>query len=374
MARRILLIIVILLLLLLFVAVPSVSWAQEKAGDGLAAAAHRLVERIATAGGSHSVILTVRSDPQLSAALRRRAETALEAALTARGIRREGQSAVGLTVGLWKSAQGLLWVAELHGDSGNEVLMESVGPTEDVLSEFSQALALHAELVWQQTEVMLDICIEPREADRPRVVVLEPERLVSHTPQADGHSAFPVALPAPRDSLRDPWGRVIRREDGYLFTAMGNQGKIVISDHAQIVLVGVATPEFLERGRVRWQQGDRMLEARAVEFGGVRVSDVGTGLLGEFADWGSEFAAVESGCAAGAQLLVTGMRDWTEEDSIRAVEFDGRNPVNVSAPLALPGPVLALHVRGNSRGATAIVRNAGSGKYEAYAISVSCSR
>jgi hypothetical protein len=374
MARRILLIIVILLLLLLFVAVPSVSWAQEKAGNGLEAAAHRLAERIATAGGSHAVILTVHSDPQLTAALRRRAEAALEAALTVRGIRREGQSSVALSVGLWKNTQGLLWVAELRGDSGNEVLMESAGLTEDVQSESSQAVALHAELVWRQTEIMLDISVEPGEAGRPRVAVLEPERLVLHSPQASGHSAFPVALPAPRDSLRDPWGRVIRRDDGYLFTAMGNQGKIVVTDHSPTVLVGVAAPELPERGRVRWQQGDRMLEARAVEFGGVRVSEAGTGPLGEFAEWGGEFAAVESGCAASAQLLVTGIHDWTEQDSIRAVEFDGKNPVNVSAPFALPGPVLALHVRGDSRGATAIVRNAASGKYEAYAISVSCSR
>ncbi|HVZ18995.1 MAG TPA: hypothetical protein VG897_17900, partial [Terriglobales bacterium] len=90
------------------------------------------------------------------------------------------------------------------------------------------------------------------------------------------------------------------------------------------------------------------------------------------ADWGSDIAAVKSGCGGGTQLLVTSAVDDTSTDSLRAFEIPDRNPVQVSAGTDFSGPITALWTHGES--VTAVSHNLRTGSYEAYSVSVTCNQ
>jgi hypothetical protein len=88
-------------------------------------------------------------------------------------------------------------------------------------------------------------------------------------------------------------------------------------------------------------------------------------------EWGSDIAAVKTGCGAGSQVLATTAGDLAQ-DSIRAYEFPDRDPVAVSAAVDFPGPLSALWTEARGDGAIAIARNRDTGSYEAYRLSLAC--
>ncbi|HKV82364.1 MAG TPA: hypothetical protein VJP02_29725, partial [Candidatus Sulfotelmatobacter sp.] len=86
-------------------------------------------------------------------------------------------------------------------------------------------------------------------------------------------------------------------------------------------------------------------------------------------EWGSDIAAVKTGCGAGSQVLATASGDQAQ-DSIRAFEFPDRDPVAVSAAVEFPGPVSALWTEARGDSAVAIARNRDTGSYEAFHLSL----
>jgi len=91
-------------------------------------------------------------------------------------------------------------------------------------------------------------------------------------------------------------------------------------------------------------------------------------------NWGSDVAAVHSGCGAGTQLLTSDVdkRGETENDDLRAFEIPDRDPVAASAAVEFDGQIVALWPESGGTGAIAIVKRMDTGWYEAYRISVSC--
>ena len=87
--------------------------------------------------------------------------------------------------------------------------------------------------------------------------------------------------------------------------------------------------------------------------------------------WGSDLAAVHSGCGSGTQLLVS-QAGTPERDSLRAFEIPDRDPVAVSSAFEFDGEIVALWPETAGNSATAIVKRKDSGWYEAYRVSVSC--
>jgi hypothetical protein len=98
------------------------------------------------------------------------------------------------------------------------------------------------------------------------------------------------------------------------------------------------------------------------------VNDVGI----RARDWGNDLAAVKSSCGAQTQLLVTGTGDGDAADVARAFEIADREPVEVSAPVELAGPVTALWTSSDARSATAVVRNLKTGNYDAIELAITC--
>jgi hypothetical protein len=88
-------------------------------------------------------------------------------------------------------------------------------------------------------------------------------------------------------------------------------------------------------------------------------------------DWGSDIAALKSGCGSGAQVLVAADGHDTIGDSVRNYEVPDRDPVLVSASTDFPGPVMALWSH-DTTGASAIIHNLQTGQYEAYSVSIAC--
>jgi hypothetical protein len=88
---------------------------------------------------------------------------------------------------------------------------------------------------------------------------------------------------------------------------------------------------------------------------------------------GSDLATVHSGCASGWQVLATA-QTADSRDTIQAFEFMDSMPVAAGQSLDLPGGVTSLWTNAEGDGAVAIVRNASSGKYEAYLLTIACGR
>jgi hypothetical protein len=113
-----------------------------------------------------------------------------------------------------------------------------------------------------------------------------------------------------------------------------------------------------------------------------RLYEDGADPVAVFSNWGSEIASVYSGCGSGWQVLVTGKGDWTTSDAIQAIDLKDRRARSVSAAMEFPGPIVALHTpetrtadnaAANAR-AVAIDRNLQTGRYEAYQLSITCSK
>ncbi|HWQ02907.1 MAG TPA: hypothetical protein VNL38_00360 [Candidatus Nitrosotenuis sp.] len=378
MARRILLIIVILLLLLLFVAVPSVSWAQELQGNPLARSADRLAEKIAAVTGKGKVQLELESSQRIRAATSRRAEQAVVRALNARGLEWSADSGPRVTVAMEMTAQGLLLVAMVERGDEKKVFIEFAGPVEDAPGFDLPVATLQAELLWQQREMMLDIRLETGNSEKQQMIVLEPETAVfyarenSEWKEREKWPLFPFG-----SMRRDPWGRLEKQgEEVFAFVAGYPRNMFLLNVRGKSAenFSPSGGSHFPIRNIISWRHGERLLEVQSLGDGETRILEDGKKLLFIRYNWGSEFAVVDAGCGRGSQLLVTGDGDWTEPDVVSAIGLEGNEAVPVAAPLALPGPVLAMRTGEDRRRAIAIVRNLSSGQYEAYAISISCRR
>jgi hypothetical protein len=118
-----------------------------------------------------------------------------------------------------------------------------------------------------------------------------------------------------------------------------------------------------ENGRLYWLM--------AMADGRTQILDAAFGPLGSVASWGSDLAGTEAHCGGGWQVLGTRASKAPEPDAVRAFGLVNRTPVPLSAPLELPGPVTALWSLGGSV-ALAVVNDLGTGRYQAYVITVNC--
>jgi hypothetical protein len=118
------------------------------------------------------------------------------------------------------------------------------------------------------------------------------------------------------------------------------------------------------------------------EDGLARLYEDGPEPVAVLSNWGSEIAGVYSGCGSGWQLLVTGTGDWTKPDEIQAIDIKDRRAQTVSDPMEFPGPVTVLRTPGRRAGenaaaqgqALAVDRNLQTGRYEAYLLSIACTK
>jgi hypothetical protein len=94
-----------------------------------------------------------------------------------------------------------------------------------------------------------------------------------------------------------------------------------------------------------------------------------------FSNWGSNIAAIHSGCGSGWQILAGSASDSVRPDSIQALEISGREAQPVSSSVELSGALESLWASGrDSELANGVLRSAITGRYEAFTIMVGCSQ
>lgn len=130
------------------------------------------------------------------------------------------------------------------------------------------------------------------------------------------------------------------------------------------------TPPFYEAAFM-----PRLAGGEALVLGGIdgRVQLLDNGALSTLSgtgDWGSDFAALHSGCGAGTQIVASGAGD-AATDTLRAYDLPALEAVPTSEPLAVDGTVTALWTAPDGRSVLAVVRTAAS-RYEVDRVSATC--
>jgi hypothetical protein len=87
-------------------------------------------------------------------------------------------------------------------------------------------------------------------------------------------------------------------------------------------------------------------------------------------DWGSDFAALHSGCGAGMQIVVSGSGE-AAGDSLRAYELPAQEAFPASASLAMDGTVTALWTAPDGNSVFAVVHGAAD-QYEVDRVTALC--
>jgi hypothetical protein len=300
-------------------------------------AARELTRRIVAAVGKEPVTLGVRNISSLSAA-----EAAGVRQAIAAGLRAGEGAAVAVT--LSENVQGYVWIAEVVKNGGREAIVLPVArPAPPVATA---RMAISQRLLVSGREPILDVAAVPG-----ALMSLEPGQV----------RIAGVALPI---AHAKPWPRDVR-------------GRLAVHDNEfQAWLPGVLCTGTVQPPAIACAASDAPwpVEPAGSKLAPGRNYFLADGVAPFFSSarvggtlvWGDDIAAVDSPC--GAALLAG------DGDSIRAHELvEGRRQA-ASEPLELAGALTVLWPMSGGEGAVAVVRDAKTGVYEAFQLTVSCSR
>jgi hypothetical protein len=382
-------------------------------------AASDLARKIASHTGPRAIMtLEVRNQSSLDASEATEIARSLRAELRAQGARilKTTRPQAQVIVTLSENLQGFLWVAEIRraGPPVQQglpevVMIQVVRPAAADLAPPPETLVLRKALVYEQPSPILDLArLESPGTAEARLLVLSPEGVAVYKKQEDNWVAEQsISLTRSRPWPRDPRGRLVLRQGG-LFDAytpgtrcqgatapaltlechdsddawpLGEVGPAEMSGHfvpdrnffdGKLTLADqeIQVPEFVSAASVPGDSGT--LKIFADLDGRVRAFGKYPEPVATIDGWGSDIAALQSGCGSGWQILSTRAGDLTQVDAIQAYSLRDRAAVEVSAPVELPGPVTALWQSEDGRTVRAVARDLKSGTYEAFTLSISC--
>ena len=332
----------------------------------------------------------------------------ISAAMTDSGMRLTGedQAAASVEIVLSESHRAYVWVATIReGASEPAVVMVSLPRPETALPvDESNLMIVHKSLLWSQADPILDAAVI--DVSPARLLILDPNQVTSFRLQDSKwvrEQTWPIAhqKPWPRD-LR---GRLLLRKD-HLFDAYlpgvlcrstpGERGMTCNeSDDPWPVGTGpytvnaffASTRNFFT-GALAAEGGkaitapafysiavvprDRyVLRVVAATNGSVHLLDGMNDQTLAAVGWGSDVASIKSKCGSGWQVLAT-QRGDRSPDSVTAFELPDREPAAASSPAAIDGKITALWTETAGNTVMAVSRNAQTGRYEAYRLSMVC--
>jgi hypothetical protein len=343
-----------------------------------------------------------------------------------------------LTVTFSQNATSFLVIGELVENGQPHFLVESVAlSTMPSTSPSSQKPTLLKELIWKQESPIVDLKLLGSVGEKPEhLAVLSPNALLLYEKKESEWAllkTFPIPRSGPRS--RDPRGQLFQtREDATSRLSVGLprlncridlSGAIssattdcTSNDNEELVGLAMLTAgPYLFDNAAKWdssgnsftgelygesgirlkiepfysasflglnpEKSDSLLISAGID-GRSRLFDKNLKQMESFANWGSELTAMPSDCGAGWIVLATARADWTDTDRITAFQLEEPAALLLDSSVDLPGPVLSLgpeqipsegdFTAGLRNGGLAIVRNLKTGEYEAYRISVACSR
>jgi hypothetical protein len=375
-----------------------------------ATAVHELSQQIAASTGPGAVSLEVASRSSLDKADVDAIRAALNSQLSALGLRfvNPEQAAANVQVTLSENLQNYLWVARVQqGSAPPAVLMISLPRSEPAATVREPAVLLIRRIqLWSQADRILDVGVI--DSSPPHIVVLDPNKIAVYAFQNnrwEQQQSLPIQHS--RSWPRDMRGRIVLRKDhlfdAYLpgvFCASTTSSPLTITCHdtddpwpvasdtaglnaffapKRNYFTGALSPGIGKQTTVSAfysgaaiPRGSYVLWMLAGVDGQVHeadgVNDQAIPRLG----WGSDLASVKTSCGSGIQVLAASNGDGTTADYVRAYEVPDREPVPVSQPVELNGPVTALWSETAGTGAVVVTRNLQTGKYEPVRLAITC--
>jgi hypothetical protein len=371
----------------------------------------QLARKIASVTGPGAVALNVVNRSSLGPADVTEIRRGISAELAALGIRfvNEDQSAATVQITLSENLQNYVWAAEIRqGNNEPSVVMVATPRSSPVPAEHpASALTIQKKLLWIDENRILDTALV--NSNPQHLILLEPESVVllkfqDGRWQQEQSMALAHSHPWPRD-LR---GRLALRKD-HLFDAYlpgvlcrstatapltlncyesddpwplraDQSGLSAFFAPTRNFFTGALSPGIEKQTAVKPFYSAAVLPRDKYKLwifatldGQVHLLDGVTDQTAGRLNWGSDIASVQSGCGLGWQVLVTGSGDVAGE-TVRAFEIADREPVAVSPPAEFNGGITALWADSEGTGATAVLQNSETGRYEAYRLSITCSR
>jgi hypothetical protein len=372
----------------------------------------QLASKIASATGPGAFAINVVNRSSLSPSQTEEIRRGLLADLTTLGVRATSADAASGTVNITLSEglQNYVWVAEIHQGS-NEAQVQIVSlPRPDVAStdRATFPLTIHKTLLWTNDSRILDVALFG--ANPQQMIVLGPESInLYQFQQGRWQPQQSLAILHARPWPRDLRGRLALRKD-HLFDAylpgvfcrsttaaplavncydsddpwpLGPAGTDVTAESAFFAstrnfFTGAISPGIGRQTTAQPFYSAAMVPREKYALwvidgvdGQIHLLDGITNRIAGKLDWGSDIAGVHSGCGLGWQILVTGSSD-TPGDTVKAFEIPDREFAAVSQAVEFAGKITALWTDSNGSGAIAVSQNAGTGKYEADQLSITC--
>jgi hypothetical protein len=345
-----------------------------------------------------SVSLEFRNISSLGSAEFASVSAAFQEELQRRGVKiLAADAAANLVVSVTQNPTEYIGVVQIQRKENTETVMETIGLVKGPAApEPAFSLTLHRELLFSQDDPILDVVLDN---DTKHAHALGTQEITSYEWQGGQWVTTGVEhLPIHRSPQRVEQGLysgvVVDAAAVYLpgevcgISYVGGKGwncersteHIPVRTVSPTVLAGKKLGAWTSAAQFEIDGKTKIVVTG--RDGMARLYEDGVEPVAVFSNWGSEIASVYSGCGSGWQLLVTGKGDWTKADEIQAVDLKDRRAQSVSAAIEFSGPIVALHTpatrtadnaAANAR-AVAVTRNLQTGRYEAYQLSITCSR
>ena len=271
-------------------------------------------------------------------------------ALRDSGFNLDHDAAIHVSVVLSENVKGFLWSAEIsRGEASRVILIVVPSDLQNRPTASSMPIVVRGEKFWEGPQRILDAAEIMSAKEGATLLLLEPDGLVVHNKDKPG---FKIEIPEAQAATRMPSGSVQGESACRLleFSLC-----VVVTLNSHVCTVALETRKVGECHSEDTPSAHDFLQLRPT----AQTFPRGRG----------EFTEKFGLC--GAQVrFATGTGDYTQLDSVQAIEEQRSSLVPLSDELSFPGPVMALHV--TDRVPTAIVRNLQTGNYEAYRISATC--
>jgi len=302
-----------------------------------------------------------------------------------------------LVVSVTQNPTMYLGVVQIQRKENTETVIETIAQVDGPGAPGPPfSLTLHREFLFSQNSPILDVVFN---SDPKIAFVLGAQEIIAYGFREDHWiSTGSERLPRHRMLKRrergffgigiDSESAVFPEESCWLSMLPGTKGwecqkntqRLAVRDVSPDAIAGKKLEPWISAAQVDTDGKTRIVVTG--EDGLARLYEDGPDPVAVFAGWGSEIASLYSGCGSGWQLLVTGQGDGTKPDEIQAVDIQERRAQSVSDPMDFPGPIVALHAPGMRRAgnpeknpnALVVERNLQTGRYDAYLLSVTCSK
>ncbi len=377
--------------------------AQEN--SGAANSATEFAQQIlARAGSPQSMSVSFQNISVLLPEMQESVQNAIFTAFRNANVRlvKPEQSTVQTEIIFSEDWQGYLWIASIQSGASKQMVMKKVARPERSASAKAPMLTIRKNTVWQQDGPILDFYL-----DNQQLVLLEPTQVAIYAGEGgQWRPRFTLAIVHPESWPRDLRGRLV--VSGSQITAFlpgtrctGSTSPPTLDCRAsddpwqidQSGLAGFYSPRrnFFTGilagssagasvipffSGANWQSGDLKQWLFTGTDGRARFYQYDLSApIAIFNGWGGNMAAIHSACGSGTQLLMSSPNDSVRPDAVQAVEVLGREALPVSTPVDLAGAVQSMWTAGrNSEFVNGVMLAPGTGRYEAFTLSVACGR